>query len=426
MAASAQNVTELLEDNQNDESNGKTRPMGARENGNSNVIYDVEHLATFSTTSNEAQRRAEVAAPEEATATNQTSNSESVHLNSRSKPDLVNSVLGSEPRVALQKLFELEKLSGIWTQRMQIELRNDVMLIVDCETNSIVERFNRDCVTKPEAFNHYNDIYNNIVVFIIQQAQSARVEHRKRVDSNHHQDERDLHHRDHDDSLDDVDREQQSFSEFIGSIDNYNNGDSTRRPESKLDQQTGAGGGELHIFQCVSHKAQKLVADILAWKSELPDLCRMDASDNSTKTPTKATTSGSLGDIRRTQAISDEVSNLDHQHQNQTDNQQDGRKCTNANSNGSRRDSTTSSKHTKQDNRTASSDEQQQNINHNKRPAMASGVNGGGGGGASPTTKPVVTLASSSSTNENVPIVNVNVKETVQVFNQIAALREKR
>jgi hypothetical protein len=38
-------------------------------------------------------------------------------------------------------------------------------------------------------------------------------------------------------------------------------------------------------------------------------------------------------------------------------------------------------------------------------------------------TKPVVTVASSSKTNETVPIVNV--KETVQVFNQIAALREK-
>lgn len=199
------------------------RPSKAKtSSSNSSIVYDVEHLATFSTNGsddNTNNRLASGASDENSGGKTKfpggdaSVNETTLQRQSNSAPTK------TTPKVALQRLFELEKLSGIWTQHMQIELRNDFMLIVDCETDSVVERFNRECVTKPEAFNHYNDIYNNIVVFIIKQEE-----------------------------------EKQGGS---------NGPAQSNRNKSKDDGDEG----ELHIFQCVSHDAQQLVSDILAWKS---------------------------------------------------------------------------------------------------------------------------------------------------------------
>lgn len=75
-----------------------------------------------------------------------------------------------------------------------------------------------------------------------------------------------------------------------------------------------------------------------------------------------------------------------------------------------------------QDKKSPSAREQESGANERSKSDQAAGNKKD-----SSSDKPVVTVASSAkSTGEQVPIVNVNVKETVQVFNQIAALREKR
>lgn len=189
------------------------------------VVYDVEHLATFSTTSYGSCHEQQAARGKNGIdrSTSAANGDFKLCRDSNNKSDsnssngaTGNTQLTTTPRAALERLFELEKLSGIWTQRMQIELRDDLMLILDCETNSIVERFNRNCVTKPEAFEQYNDIYNNIVVFIIKQLDEHEVRGSKQTS-------------------DDSDREERE--------------------------------GEIHIFKCVSHQAQQLVEDITYWKT---------------------------------------------------------------------------------------------------------------------------------------------------------------
>lgn len=325
----------------------------------SSVVYDVEHLATFSTTgshetpsninrlvSNDGDGTSSFAA------NNETSSASSSSASSATGCVPTNATVANStnttqpstttPKVALQRLFELEKQSGIWTQRMQIELKDDFMLIVDCETNTVVEKFERECVTKPEAFNEYNDIYNNIVVFIIQQKSKPSLSSQKR-----HEEE----------VVSDTDLEQASL---------------------KIEE------GELHIFQCVSHKAQQLVSDILSWK--VHSICQN--SDNMANSSSSSTTSENSRD-------------------NPSSTQQDIKKI-----NSNQQD---------QDQRQAAMSNQKSNLNNSASKHKLSPISN-----KSPGCKPVVTVASSSNTSENVPIVNVNVKETVQVFNQIAALREKR
>jgi len=285
------------------------------------VVYDVEHLATFSTSGNISPTN---------------DNDEIV----KSDTSIGKRNSATTPKIALQRLFELEKLSGIWTQHMQIELREDSMLIVDCETNSIVERFNRDCVTKPEAFNHYNDIYNNIVVFIIQ----ARSAESDKIDP--------------DNQMRDID-----------SSGNKSQKDSTCE-------------GELHIFQCVSHEAQQIVSDILSWKSQ--------------RSSTFACSS-------MTTKLSDEVDT-----KFSLDSKSEAKK---AESGGQKQE----------DNVESASDGNHRHKKESPSNRRTSPINS-----EAISSKPIVKVASSPSASEKAPVVNVNVKETVQVFNQIAALREKR
>jgi epidermal growth factor receptor kinase substrate 8 len=92
--------------------------------------YAVEHLATFSTNSPQQQQ--------------------------------------TTPRMALQRLFAMEKTSGIWTQRMAIQLKGNHMWILDGESNDVVERFPVTLIHQPTAFNDHNHIYNNILIFTVQ------------------------------------------------------------------------------------------------------------------------------------------------------------------------------------------------------------------------------------------------------------------
>jgi epidermal growth factor receptor kinase substrate 8 len=92
--------------------------------------YAVEHLATFSTNSPQQQQ--------------------------------------TTPRMALQRLFAMEKTSGIWTQRMAIQLKGNHMWILDGESNDVVERFPVTLIQQPTAFNDHNHIYNNILIFTVQ------------------------------------------------------------------------------------------------------------------------------------------------------------------------------------------------------------------------------------------------------------------
>lgn len=297
------------------------------------VQYDVEHLATFSTASSHEQQVGAAAAAATTTApppptnhNNRSDESSKVKLKQATTND---SSSITEPREALQKLFELEKLSGIWTQRMQIELQLEFMLIVDCETNSVVERFHRNRVTKPEAFNHYNDIYNNIVVFNIDQP-------------------------------------------FDGTKETQGN---------EANEDCDKTSGELHIFQCVSHKAKQLVSDILAWKSG----CQVGADS----------TVGRPGDSEDDTMPSSGPT---------TKGSDDGKEASKSSSKGRSQEKSGESL-------------RKPSMEDDPTPATTSDSN---------NLKPVVTVASSSKSSEPEPIVNVNVKETVQVFNQIAALREKR
>ena len=199
---------------------------------------------------------------------------------------------------------------------MQVELRDHLMLVVDCETNSVVERFERHCVERPEAFSRHNDIYNNIIVFSIRQQQSEAA-----ADS--------------------------------PSESNKTTGNrlKARNPlEAGLQPAEGEPTtGELHIFQCVSHRAQQLVAAIETWKAAREANGKSDGCGQG----------------------------------------EDGNKMALAGSKSS--------------------------AGEDRRPAGSRGAN----------KSPVVVTAASGPA-EAVPLVNVNVKETVQVFNQIAALREKR
>uniref|UniRef100_A0A6G1SLQ5 Epidermal growth factor receptor kinase substrate 8 n=1 Tax=Aceria tosichella TaxID=561515 RepID=A0A6G1SLQ5_9ACAR len=331
------------------------------------VQYDVEHLATFSTVSSHEQQVG-AATTTTTTKTNNNRRDESSRVRLKQQQQQQQASLSTndsttpsssitEPREALQKLFELEKLSGIWTQRMQIELQQEFMFIVDCETKSVVERFHRDRVTKPEAFNHHNDIYNNIVVFNIDHQPAFDIENRSKTKSD------------------------------------------DKKTSEECDTKTSSnGGGELHIFQCVSHQAKHLVSDILAWKSQaLRVVSDEPKADVMSEKESKTTTMPSSGPTT--------ISN-DH-------GISFGKETTDKVS--SRGLSQKSSEEVLRKQLASTEDETSQAQPPPSTTAAMSDNN----------HKPVVLVASSSKSSETVPIVNVNVKETVQVFNQIAALREK-
>lgn len=73
------------------------------------------------------------------------------------------------PGDGMKRLLQLEKTTGIWSQKMQLCLHNNYILIVDYETGNVIERFPATQVVEPTAFtsNDPLEIYNNILVFIV-------------------------------------------------------------------------------------------------------------------------------------------------------------------------------------------------------------------------------------------------------------------
>ena len=99
--------------------------------------YSVEHLATFST-------------------------------------EMPSSPQPITPKLALQRLFTLEKTQGIWTQKMAMQIEGAHMLIYDGESNDIVEDFSVVSVQQPVAFSHSNHIYDNILMFTVQHPKESK------------------------------------------------------------------------------------------------------------------------------------------------------------------------------------------------------------------------------------------------------------
>ncbi|XP_075676958.1 uncharacterized protein LOC113795507 isoform X2 [Dermatophagoides pteronyssinus] len=120
--------------------------------------YHVEHLATFSTSSSPSPNSP---TPQTTTTTTTLSSSSSSHSQHDDQQHVT-------PRMALQRLFKMEKTSGIWTQRMAIQLKGNHMWILDGETNDVVERFPVAFIQQPTSFNDQNHIYNNILIFTVQ------------------------------------------------------------------------------------------------------------------------------------------------------------------------------------------------------------------------------------------------------------------
>jgi epidermal growth factor receptor kinase substrate 8 len=73
------------------------------------------------------------------------------------------------PADGMRKLLQLEKTTGIWSQKMQLCLDRTWILIMDYETGNIIERFPATLIQEPTAFtsNDPMEMYNNILVFIV-------------------------------------------------------------------------------------------------------------------------------------------------------------------------------------------------------------------------------------------------------------------
>ncbi|XP_043207602.1 epidermal growth factor receptor kinase substrate 8-like isoform X2 [Amphibalanus amphitrite] len=73
------------------------------------------------------------------------------------------------PRDGMRRLLQMEKTTGIWTQKMELRLRNQSVVIVDHENGDLVERFPMHLIREPTAFtsNDPKELYNNIFIFII-------------------------------------------------------------------------------------------------------------------------------------------------------------------------------------------------------------------------------------------------------------------
>ncbi|CAH1153237.1 unnamed protein product [Phaedon cochleariae] len=73
------------------------------------------------------------------------------------------------PADGMRRLLQLEKSNGIWSQKMQLCLENSWVLILDYETDSVMERFPANSIQEPTAFMSQDpmEMYNNILVFIV-------------------------------------------------------------------------------------------------------------------------------------------------------------------------------------------------------------------------------------------------------------------
>lgn len=72
----------------------------------------------------------------------------------------------------MRKLLQLEKTTGIWSQRMDITLvkRKQVVQILDHDSKSVIENFPIDWIGQPTPFKNTDpmEMYNNIVVFTVE------------------------------------------------------------------------------------------------------------------------------------------------------------------------------------------------------------------------------------------------------------------
>lgn len=77
----------------------------------------------------------------------------------------------SDPNDGLKRLWQMEKRSGIWTQKMQMRLTKQWVIIIDFENGDIVEQFPMNLISSPMAYtgSDPNELYNNILIFIVKE-----------------------------------------------------------------------------------------------------------------------------------------------------------------------------------------------------------------------------------------------------------------
>ncbi|XP_023231843.1 epidermal growth factor receptor kinase substrate 8-like protein 2 [Centruroides sculpturatus] len=75
------------------------------------------------------------------------------------------------PKDGLRRLLQMEKSSGIWTQKMQMRLERNWVIIIDYENGDIVERFPMSLISDPTACTSdgRRELYNNILIFIVRE-----------------------------------------------------------------------------------------------------------------------------------------------------------------------------------------------------------------------------------------------------------------
>lgn len=73
------------------------------------------------------------------------------------------------PADGMRRLLQLEKSNGIWSQKMQLCLEGQWVLVMDYETGSIMERFPATWVHSPTAFTSPEpaELYNNVLAFVV-------------------------------------------------------------------------------------------------------------------------------------------------------------------------------------------------------------------------------------------------------------------
>ncbi|CAL1287181.1 unnamed protein product [Larinioides sclopetarius] len=75
------------------------------------------------------------------------------------------------PKDGLRRLLQMEKTSGIWTQKMQMKLDKNWVLILDYEDGDVVEKFPMNLISDPTAYTSEDprELYNNILIFIVRE-----------------------------------------------------------------------------------------------------------------------------------------------------------------------------------------------------------------------------------------------------------------
>ncbi|XP_068624817.1 epidermal growth factor receptor kinase substrate 8-like protein 1 isoform X3 [Battus philenor] len=73
------------------------------------------------------------------------------------------------PADGMRRLLQLEKTNGIWSQKMQLCLEDQWVLVMDYETGSVMERFPAAHVHAPTAFTspEPGELYNNVLAFVV-------------------------------------------------------------------------------------------------------------------------------------------------------------------------------------------------------------------------------------------------------------------